>query len=208
MSPQSVLGRTKDAERTQQVHLELHTRKGQDWTDHHLFPRLNWHQVLFLTCLLCYEHPQASLRPLFREKGDSYSEAGGQWAAGGRKLRNELSDRPTGRVSLLQLRRWDCLPGSTAGAEKRERQRRQSQSETRSRAAASSHRGPPSERPARKAPYLNPSGVGIIRWGLGGSLWHRGTFTGRGLFRWMAASENGDKGNTLKGSTGNCHARR
>lgn len=56
--------------------------------------------------------------------------------------------------------------------------------------------------------YLNPSGVGIIRWGLGGSLWHLGTFTGRGLFRWIAARENGNKCNLLKGPVENCQARR
>lgn len=41
---------------------------------------------------------------------------------------------------------------------------------------------------------------------MGGSLWHRGTFTGRGLFRWIAA-ENVNKGNLLKWVTESCQAR-
>lgn len=38
--------------------------------------------------------------------------------------------------------------------------------------------------------YLNPSAFGMNRLGFGGSLWERGTFTGRGLFL-GAAKENG-----------------
>lgn len=46
----------------------------------------------------------------------------------------------------------------------------------------------------------------MMRCGLGGSLWHRGTFTGRGLFRWIAA-ENVNKENLLKWVTESCQAR-
>lgn len=38
--------------------------------------------------------------------------------------------------------------------------------------------------------YLNPSAFGMNKLGLGGSLWQRGTLTGRGLFLGPEIKEN------------------
>ncbi len=47
--------------------------------------------------------------------------------------------------------------------------------------------------------YLNPSALGMNRLGFGGSLWQRGTFTGRGLF--LGAEKKNTKAFLVQSST-------